>query len=304
MSQFQEQMQKMKSSPGFIAALDQSGGSTPKALKQYGIKPDAYKDAEKKMFELVHEMRARIITSPAFTGERILGAILFERTMDGDIKGTPTADYLWNAKRVVPFLKVDLGLEKVEKDGVLLMKAMPDLDKLLERAKAKHIFGTNMRSVINQANDKGIRELVQQQFKYGVQILKAGLIPIIEPEVNIKCPDKAKAEEFLHSAIRKELDALPTDQRIMLKLTLPEKIDGYADLVAHPKVVRVVALSGGYTRDEANARLRRHSGVVASFSRALVEGLTFQQTDKEFNASLDASIQSIFDASTKKAAAA
>ena len=295
MSDYQQQLQKMKSQPGFIAALDQSGGSTPKALEQYGIKAGAWKNDDE-MFALVHQMRARIIMSPSFTGERILGAILFEGTMDREIQGQPTADYLWKVKRVVPFLKVDKGLD-AEKDGVQLMKPMPQLAALLDRAKAKHIFGTKMRSVINQANEAGIKQVVRQQFEVGAQIIAAGLIPIIEPEVSIKCPERAKAEEFLRSAIAKELDALPAGQLVMLKLTIPEKDNLYADFVRHPKIVRVVALSGGFSRDEANARLARNHGVVASFSRALVEGLTAQQTDAEFNAMLDKAIQSIFEAS-------
>ncbi len=295
MSNFTQQLEKMKTQPGFIAALDQSGGSTPEALRAYGIKEGAWSN-EDEMFALVHQMRTRIITSPCFTGERILGAILFENTMDRDIQGQPTADYLWNVKRIVPFLKVDKGLA-AEKDGVQLMKPMPGLAALLERAKAKRIFGTKMRSVINQANSAGIEQIVSQQFETARPIIAAGLIPIVEPEVDIHCPEKAKAEELLKAAIRDELNRLPVEQLVMLKLTLPEQDDYYSDFVRHPRVLRVVALSGGYTRAEANERLRRNHGVVASFSRALVEGLTAQQSDAEYNAMLDASIESIFEAS-------
>jgi fructose-bisphosphate aldolase class I len=290
-----EQLNKMKSHPGFIAALDQSGGSTPKALSLYGIQEGAWSNDEE-MFALVHQMRARIITSPSFTGERILGAILFENTMDRDIEGQPTADYLWNVKRVVPFLKVDKGLDP-EKNGVQLMQAMPNLDHLLARAREKRIFGTKMRSVVKQADAAGIQAVVDQQFEIGRQIIAAGLVPIIEPEVDIKCPQKAEAEGVLKKAIMEKLNPLKAGQLVMLKLTLPEQDDLYADCIRHPNVVRVVALSGGYSRDEANRRLRRNHGVVASFSRALVEGLSARQSDAEFNAQLDASIQSIFDAS-------
>ena len=291
----EQQLQKMKSHPGFIAALDQSGGSTPGALRLYGIKEDAWSN-EDEMFEIVHQMRTRIITSPSFTGERILAAILFENTMDRQVEGQPTADYLWSVKRVVPFLKVDKGLAP-EKDGVQLMKPMPDLAGLLDKARAKRIFGTKMRSVIKQANSEGIKAVVNQQFELAAQIIDAGLVPIIEPEVDIHCPQKAKAEELLKAAVLKKLNNLPAGQLVMLKLTLPEQDDFYADFVRHPNVVRVVALSGGYTRDEANDRLRRNHGVVASFSRALVEGLSAQQSDAEFNALLDKSIESIFQAS-------
>ena len=295
MSNFTQQLQKMKTDPGFIAALDQSGGSTPGALKSYGIKDNAWSNDDE-MFAIVHQMRTRIITRPSFTGKRILGAILFENTMDRDIEGQPTADYLWNVKRVVPFLKVDKGLA-AEKDGVQLMKPMPELDALLDKAKAKGIFGTKMRSVIKQADGAGINNIVNQQFEVARQIIAAGLVPIIEPEVDIHCPDKAKAEGLLKTAIQTELDALPDGQLVMLKLTLPERDDLYAEFVVHPSVVRVVALSGGYTREEANKRLRRNHGIVASFSRALVEGLTVQQSDAEYKALLDTSIQSIFEAS-------
>ncbi len=290
-----QQLQKMQTQPGFIAALDQSGGSTPNALRLYGIKDGAWSN-EEEMFALVHQMRTRLITSPSFTGERILAAILFENTMDRDIERQPTADYLWNVKRVVPFLKVDQGLV-AEKEGVQLMKPMPALAALLDKAKAKGIFGTKMRSVIKHANAASIKAIVRQQFEVAGQISAAGLVPIIEPEVDIHCPDKAEAEEVLRSALLEELNALPGEQLVMLKLTLPEHDDCYAACVRHPNVVRVVALSGGYTRDEANKRLRRNHGVVASFSRALVEGLTAQQSDTEFNARLDAYAQSIFEAS-------
>jgi fructose-bisphosphate aldolase class I len=291
----EQQLQKIKSHPGFIAALDQSGGSTPKALTLYGIKKDAWSNDDE-MFAIVHEMRTRIITSPAFNGERIIGAILFENTMDRDIDGQPTADYLWNVKGVVPFLKVDKGLEP-EKDGVQVMKPMPTLPALLQKGVSKHIFGTKMRSFIKQANAAGIKEIVNQQFDVGAQISDTGLIPILEPEIDIHCPEKRKAEELLKAAILEKLDQLPAGELVMLKLTLPEQDNFYADFVKHPKVLRVVALSGGYSREEANDRLRRNHGVVASFSRALAEGLTAQQSDAEFNATLDKSIQSIFEAS-------
>ena len=291
-----EQKTKIASRPGFIAALDQSGGSTPKALGLYGIKPDAWSN-EEEMYQVVHAMRTRIVTSPAFNGDRIIAAILFENTMDRDIEGQPTADYLWKVKKVVPILKVDQGLAE-EKDGVQLMKPIKGLDALLKKAVAKRIFGTKMRSVIKQANDKGIAGIVAQQFELAKQIIAAGLVPIIEPEVDIKCPDKARAEQLLKAGILAELDKLGKDQTVMLKLTLPEQDNFYADCVRHPRVLKVVALSGGYTRDEANKKLARNQGVVASFSRALAEGLTAQQTDAEFNKMLDGSIQSIFDASS------
>jgi fructose-bisphosphate aldolase, class I len=294
----EQQLQKMKTHPGFIAALDQSGGSTPGALRLYGIKEGAW-SSDDEMFDIVHQMRTRMITSPSFTGERILAAILFENTMDRDIEKQPTADYLWNAKRVVPFLKVDKGLV-AEKDGVQLMKPMPELAALLEKGKAKNIFGTKMRSVIKQPNAAGINDIVNQQFEVAAQILAADLLPIIEPEIDIHCTEKAKAEELLKAAILKKLNQLPAGQLVMLKLTLPEQDNFYSEFVKHPKVVRVVALSGGYTREEANNRLRRNHGVVASFSRALAEGLSAQQSDAEFNAVLDKSIQSIFEASTIK----
>ena len=291
----EQQLQKMKSHAGFIAALDQSGGSTPKALALYGIEEGAWSN-EDEMFAIVHEMRTRMITSPAFNGERIIGAILFENTMDRDIHGQPAANYLWNVKGVVPFLKVDKGLD-AEKEGVQLMKPMPALGALLEKAKSKRIFGTKMRSVIKQANTVGIRDVVNQQFELAGQIIAAGLMPIVEPEVDIHCPEKAKAEGLLKAAILEKLNQLPQDQTVMLKLTLPEQDNFYADFVKHPKVLRVVALSGGYSRDEANKRLRRNHGVVASFSRALAEGLSAQQSTADFNSTLDKSIQSIFEAS-------
>jgi fructose-bisphosphate aldolase class I len=291
----EQQQQQMKTHRGFIAALDQSGGSTPSALRLYGIKEGAW-SSEDEMFMIVHQMRTRIISSPSFTGERIIAAILFENTMDRDIERRPTADYLWNVKHIVPFLKVDKGIE-AEKDGVQLLKPMPTLAALLDKAKAKGIFGTKMRSFIKQANGAGIKDIVRQQFEVAGQIIATGLLPIIEPEVDIHCPDRAKAEEFLKGAILKELDELPAGQLVMLKLTLPERDDFYADCVRHPKVLRVVALSGGFVREEANDRLRRNHGVVASFSRALVEGLSAQQPDSEFNALLDGSIRSIFAAS-------
>jgi fructose-bisphosphate aldolase class I len=290
-----EQMRKMKTQPGFIAALDQSGGSTPGALRAYGIK-DGDWSGEEQMFELVHQMRTRIITSPVFTGTRILAAILFENTMDREVEGQPTADYLWNVKRVVPFLKVDKGLAE-DKNGVQLLKPMSALASLLDRANAKRIFGTKMRSFIKQANAAGIADVVSQQFEVARQIIAAELVPIIEPEVDIHCPEKARAEELLKAAILEKLDALAPDQLVMLKLTLPEKDDLYAELVKHPRVVRVVALSGGYSREEGNRRLRRNHGVVASFSRALVEGLSVTQSDAQYNALLDGAIQSIFEAS-------
>ena len=294
----QQQLEKIRTQPGFIAALDQSGGSTPKALMSYGIKQNAWSN-EEEMFTLVHQMRARIITSPSFTGERILGAILFEGTMDRDIEEQPTADYLWNVKHVVPFVKVDKGLAD-EKDGVHVLKPMPHLGALLARANAKHIFGTKMRSVISEANAAGIRAVVKQQFEVAGQIIAAGLMPIVEPEVDIHCPEKAQAEALLKTAILEKLNKLPAGQSVMLKLTLPDQDDLYLDFVRHPKVLKVVALSGGYSREEGNDRLRRNHGVVASFSRALAEGLSVQQSDAEYNAVLDEAIESIFEASMNK----
>ena len=287
---------KVKNADGFIAALDQSGGSTPKALRLYGVADDAYSnDAE--MFDLMHEMRSRIITSSAFTGERILGAILFEMTMDRQIEGKGSAEYLWTEKNVVPFVKVDKGLAD-EADGAQVMKPMPDLDSLLARAKEHGVFGTKMRSVIKLGNEAGVKAVVDQQFDVGRQILAAGLVPIIEPEIDITSPEKAQAEDLLLAAMTAQLDSLPDDQHVMLKLTLPESDGFYTPMVEHPRVLRVVALSGGYSRDEANDRLSRQPGVVASFSRALTEGLSAQQSDEEFDAMLDASIGSIFAAST------
>ena len=292
---FKAQLDKMRTQPGFIAALDQSGGSTPNALRAYGIKEGAWSN-EEQMFGIVHQMRTRIMTSPAFTGERILGAILFENTIDRDVEGKPTADYLWNVKRIVPFLKVDKGLA-AESRGVQLMKPMPELATLLGKANAKRIFGTKMRSVVKQANEVGIKDIVRQQFEIARQISAAGLVPIVEPEVDIHCPEKAKAEGLLKAALLEKLNELPVGQLVMLKLTLPEQDDFYAECIRHPNVLRVVALSGGYARDEANDRLRSNHGIVASFSRALVEGLSAQQSDARYNALLDASIQSIFEAS-------
>jgi fructose-bisphosphate aldolase class I len=290
-----EQFEKMKSGKGFIAALDQSGGSTPKALRLYGIDEGTY-SGDEQMFDLVHQMRSRIVTSPVFNGERILGAILFEMTMDREIEGLGAAAYLWDVKKVVPFLKVDKGLAD-EADGAQMMKAMLNLDGLLARAKDKGVFGTKMRSVITLANQAGIDAVVNQQFEIGRQIFAAGLVPIIEPEVDIHSPEKAAAEALLKQALLDQLASLTDDQVVMLKLTLPDQDDFYAELVHHPRVLRVVALSGGYSRDDANALLARNHGVVASFSRALTEGLTAQQSDAEFNAALDASIESIYRAS-------
>ena len=290
-----EQSTKMRSGKGFIAALDQSGGSTPKALKLYGIEESEY-SGEDQMFDLIHGMRTRIIKSKSFGGDRVLGAILFEGTMDRAIDGTPTAQYLWEKKGVIPFLKVDKGLAD-ESDGVQVMKPMPELDGLLAKAVKAGIFGTKMRSVIKQANATGIKAVVAQQFAVGRQILAAGLVPIIEPEVDIKCPQKAEAEELLKAEILAELAKQPADQPIMLKLTLPEEDGFYTDLVSHASVLRVVALSGGYSRDESNARLARNKGVIASFSRALTEGLSAKQSESEFDSMLDSTIASIYAAS-------
>jgi fructose-bisphosphate aldolase, class I len=293
-----EQLQVMKTRPGFVAALDQSGGSTPKALAAYGVAQGSWSNDDQ-MFALVHEMRARVITSGAFTGDRIVGAILFEGTMDRNINGKPSADYLWEVKRVVPFLKVDKGLAE-EKDGVQLMKPISGLADLLDKAKGNRIFGTKMRSLIHQANADGIREIVAQQFELASQISAAGLAPIIEPEVSIQSPGKAKAEELLKQGILEKLSQLAADESVFLKLTLPEKSGFYSELVAHPNVIRVLALSGGYSREEANDRLRRNRGVIASFSRALLDGLSAKQSESEFDAALDGSIESIFEASTEK----
>jgi fructose-bisphosphate aldolase, class I len=291
----EEQLRKMRDGAGFIAALDQSGGSTPKALKLYGIADGSWSNDDE-MFDLIHDMRARIIKSPSFNGDRILAAILFEKTMDREIDGLDTGDYLWSKKNIVPILKIDKGLAD-ESDGVQLMKPMPDLDSLLERGVGKNMFGTKERSVIKMANPKGVQAIADQQFEVGRQVLGHGLVPILEPEIDIKSPEKAKAEELLKRALLAGLDQIPDGQQVMFKLTLPEADGFYQELVDHPKVLRVVALSGGYSREEANARLSRNPGVVASFSRALTEGLTAQQSDEEFDAALDASVGSIFAAS-------
>ena len=290
-----DQAAKVTEGNGFVAALDQSGGSTPKALKLYGVDEDHY-SGEAEMFDMMHAMRSRIIKSPAFTGEKVVGAILFEMTMDREIDGTPTAQYLWENRGVVPFLKVDKGLVDAD-DGVKLMKPMPDLDALLKRANEKGIFGTKMRSVIDAASPSGIAANVAQQFEVAAQILGHGLMPIIEPEVTISIPDKAEAETLLRDEIAKHLDALPTDQQVMLKLTLPETANHYKPLIDHPRIMRVVALSGGYSRDEANARLSKNTGMIASFSRALTEGLSAGQSEVDFDATLGATIDSIYAAS-------
>jgi len=291
-----EMLARIKNAPGFIAALDQSGGSTPKALRLYGLDESTYAD-EAQMFDLVHQMRTRIITSPVFTGERILAAILFEQTMDREIEGLGSAEYLWTKKGVIPFLKVDKGLEP-EVDGARLMKPMPDLEAVLARARTHGVFGTKMRSVLLAADGAGVDAVVAQQFEIARQILAAGLVPIIEPEVDINSPDKATIEQLLKSVLLTQLDALEEGQEVMLKLTLPD-VDGYHwELVEHPRVLRVAALSGGYSREEANARLVRNPGVIASFSRALTEGLTAQMSDLDFDAALDASIGSIYAASS------
>ena len=291
----QEQLARMRSGDGFIAALDQSGGSTPKALRLYGIEENEY-SGDAQMFDLIHGMRSRMVTSPSFGGNRVLGAILFEGTMDRDIDGQGSADYLWKTKGVIPFLKIDKGLAD-DADGVQLMKPMPELDALLAKGASKGIFGTKMRSVIKEANKAGIDAVVAQQFAVGRQILAAGLVPIIEPEVDITSATKKEAEVLLKAALLAELNAQPADQPVMLKLTLPEVDDFYEELVNHPSVLRVVALSGGYSREESNQRLSRNHGVIASFSRALTEGLSAKQSEAEFNATLDSTIQGIFDAS-------
>ena len=290
-----DQAEKMTSGPGFVAALDQSGGSTPKALKLYGIDENAYKNDDQ-MFDLIHQMRCRIIQSPAFNGNKVIGAILFENTMDRKVAGKSAADFLWDERRIVPFLKVDKGLAD-ENNGVQLMKPMPELESLLERATAAGIFGTKMRSVINRADNTGIEENVSQQFEIGQTILGYGLVPIIEPEVNIKIEDKAEAEEILLENLMKHLDALQGEQKVMLKLTLPEKANLYSPAIDHAKVMRVVALSGGYTREESNLRLRTNLGMTASFSRALTEGLSAQQSDDMFNNILSQTINDIYEAS-------
>lgn len=290
-----EQLTRMREGKGFIAALDQSGGSTPKALRLYGIAESEY-SGDEQMFDLIHGMRSRMILSPAFNGDRVLGAILFEGTMDRTIEGVGSAEYLWTKKKVIPILKVDKGLAD-EADGVQLMKPMPELDALCQRAVSHGVFGTKMRSVIKAANKKGIDAVVAQQFQVGKQILGHGLVPIIEPEVDINIPDKGQAEVLLKAAILSELDALAPGQEVMLKLTIPDVDNFYAELVKHPRVVRVVALSGGYTREDANAKLSRNNGMIASFSRALTEGLSAQQSDQEFNSVLDTSIAAIYAAS-------
>ncbi len=291
----QQMTQQAAQKDGFVAALDQSGGSTPKALKLYGIEDDAW-SSDEEMFGLIHEMRARIVKSPAFTGDKVMGAILFERTMDGEIDGMPTAKFLWEKRGVVPFLKVDKGLAP-EENGVQLMNPMPELDALLERAVANGIFGTKMRSVVHAANAEGIKANVAQQFEVGLQILGHGLVPIIEPEINITIADKAEAEDILLAEITKQLETVPADKQVMLKLSLPEKSNQYKTLVDHPRVMRVVALSGGYSRDEANRRLCENTGMIASFSRALTEGLSAKQSDGDFDSLLAGTIDSIYDAS-------
>ena len=293
-----EQFEQMKNSKGFIAALDQSGGSTPKALKIYGITEDQYSN-EEQMFDLIHQMRTRIIKSPAFSHNKIIGAILFEQTMDRQIDGKYTADYLWDEKHVVPFLKVDKGLEPLDSDGVQLMKPIDGLAELLSRANERHIFGTKMRSVVKKASPKGIARVVQQQFEVAKQIIAVGLVPIIEPEVDINIPDKSPAEAILRDEIRKHLDALPTTDNVMLKLSLPTINNLYKEFTQHPRVVRVVALSGGYPREKANAILAENKGVIASFSRALTEGLSATQTDEQFNNALAHTVEGIYEASIK-----
>lgn len=290
-----EQLQQMRQAPGFVGALDQSGGSTPKALKAYGIQPDAYQ-SEEEMFGLIHQMRTRMITSPAFATGKIIGVILFERTMRGKIEGMPTADFLWEKRHIVPFLKVDKGLQD-EANGVQLMKPFPELGKLCEEAVGYHVFGTKMRSVIKQANEQGIHDIVEQQFQWGKEILSHGLVPILEPEVDIHCPEKAKAEEILKRELLAQLDKMT--EPVMLKITIPTVDNFYKEIIEHPMMLRVVALSGGYSREQANELLSRNHGVIASFSRALVEGLSAQQTDAEFNAMLEASIEDVYQASIK-----
>lgn len=289
------QLEKVRSADGFIAALDQSGGSTPKALRLYGVEENEY-SGDEEMFDKVHEMRTRIITSPSFGGDRILAAILFEMTMDRQILGKATADYLWNEKQVVPILKVDKGLAD-EVDDVQIMKPMPDLASLLDRANKANIFGTKMRSLINRSNEAGIKAIVDQQFEVGAQILAAGLVPIIEPEVDINSESKAEAEDILKARIIEHLDALPAGQQVMLKLTIPSQDNLYTECIEHANILRVVALSGGYSREDANTRLARNKGMIASFSRALSEGLSAQQSEAEFDSTLDASIAAIFAAS-------
>jgi fructose-bisphosphate aldolase class I len=291
----QEQLKRIAEGQGFIAALDQSGGSTPKALRMYGVGEDAY-SGEDEMFDRIHEMRTRIVTSPSFDGDRIVGAILFEQTMDREIEGRHSADYLWSVKRVVPFLKVDKGLAE-EADGVQMMKPIPVLDDLIARAREKDVFGTKMRSVVKHAGTDGVAAIAEQQFELGRRILDGGLMPILEPEIDIHSPTKAEAEGQLRDALLSGLEDLGDDQQVMFKLTLPEEDDFYRPLVEHPRVLKVVALSGGYSREEANARLARNPGVIASFSRALTEGLSADQSDEDFHAQLDRSIESIYQAS-------
>ena len=295
MSIHDDQLKKVQTETGFLAALDQSGGSTPKALRLYGVEESEY-NGDDEMFDRIHEMRTRIMTSPRFGGDRVLGAILFEMTMDREVEGRPSATYLWQEKQVVPFLKTDKGLAD-EENGVQVMKPMPGLDELCARAVQKDVFGTKMRSVVKLANEKGIDAILDQQFEVGKQISGHGLVPILEPEVDIHSPEKAQAEDLLRSGILARAEQLSADQQIMLKLTLPEQDDFYADVIAHPRVVKVVALSGGYSREEANARLSRNRGMIASFSRALTEGLSAKQSDAEFNEMLDTSIESIYQAS-------
>jgi fructose-bisphosphate aldolase class I len=295
MTTFEQQAEQLRTRPGFIAALDQSGGSTPKALKLYGIAEGSW-SSDRDMMDMMHAMRSRIVTSRAFDGRRVLAAILFEDTMDRTVDGRPTAEYLWDVKKVVPILKVDKGLE-AEANGVQLMKPMLGLDALLDRARANGVFGTKMRSVIKQANPAGIRAVVDQQFEVAARILAKGLVPIIEPEVDIHCPDKAQAEQLLKQALLEKLDTVPADKKVMLKLTLPSQDNLYAECIAHPRVLRVVALSGGYSREEANQRLARQKGMIASFSRALTEGLSAQQSQDAFDSSLDQAIESIYQAS-------
>ena len=293
-----EKLEKMRNGKGFIAALDQSGGSTPKALKLYGVNEDQYSN-EAEMFDLIHKMRTRIIKSPAFNENKILGAILFEQTMDSKIDGKYTADFLWEEKRVLPFLKIDKGLNDLDEDGVQTMKPNPGLADLLKKANERHIFGTKMRSVIKKASPAGIARVVAQQFEVGAQIVAAGLVPIIEPEVDINNVDKVQCEEILRDEIRKHLNALPETSNVMLKLTLPTIENFYEEFTKHPRVVRVVALSGGYSREKANDILSKNTGVIASFSRALTEGLSAQQSDDEFNKTLGATIEGIYQASIK-----
>lgn len=295
MTVFDKQFNRVKTEPGFIAALDQSGGSTPKTLGLYGVTEDAWSD-DAGMFDVMHQMRSRIMTTPSFNGDRILGAILFEGTMKREVAGKPTAEYLWTKKNVVPFLKVDQGLAD-ESGGIQLMNPIPDLDALLSTAKTRGVFGTKMRSVIKQSSADGVNAIVKQQFEIGRQIVDSGLIPIIEPEVDIHCPDKEAAEQLLEAALLKELNNLQKDQFVMLKLTLPEQANQYQSCIKHPQCLRVVALSGGYSRDEANRRLTENKGMIASFSRALAEGLTAQQTDDEFDAAMNSSIETIYQAS-------